>query len=184
MELMNTPVGEKVAQVADDLIVRNMDFPGADAIADRLAAANPLSQIDEKSEVPPQAQMMIKGLQQKLEQAGKVINELQVENKYRLQLQDKKEEGATRRALMKETSDAHEREITMAQKTHDTEVYALTAQNVAEIQALAKLLTSHTDNGHKLRQMLQQFEHDSAMHDKEQKAKADESALADAGVPQ
>ena len=43
-------------QQAGDLIFRNMDFPGADIIADRLAAINPLSQIDEKSEVPPQAQ--------------------------------------------------------------------------------------------------------------------------------
>jgi hypothetical protein len=42
MELLNTPLGEKVAQSSDDLIVRNMDFPGSDAIADRLAAANTL----------------------------------------------------------------------------------------------------------------------------------------------
>jgi hypothetical protein len=34
---------------AVDLIFRNIDFPGADIVADRLAAANPLAQIDEKS---------------------------------------------------------------------------------------------------------------------------------------
>jgi hypothetical protein len=40
-------------QTAGDLIFRNMDFPGADIIADRLATLNPLSQVDEKSPVPP-----------------------------------------------------------------------------------------------------------------------------------
>ena len=53
---------------AGDLIFRNMDFPGADIIADRLAAANPLAQIDDKSEVPPQAQMMIKQGQETIQQ--------------------------------------------------------------------------------------------------------------------
>jgi hypothetical protein len=39
-------------QAAGDLVFRNMDFPGADVIADRLAAMNPMSQVDEKSEIP------------------------------------------------------------------------------------------------------------------------------------
>jgi hypothetical protein len=33
----------KLFQVAGDLVFRNMDFPGADIIADRLAALNPLA---------------------------------------------------------------------------------------------------------------------------------------------
>jgi hypothetical protein len=74
MQLLDTPLGEKVAATADDVVVREMDFPSADVIADRLAAANPLSQIDEKSDVPPQAQMQIKGLQQTVQ---KLQTELQ-----------------------------------------------------------------------------------------------------------
>jgi hypothetical protein len=66
MQLMDSPLGEKIAAVADDVIVRQMDFNGSDIVADRLAAANPLAQIDESSEIPPQAQMMIKGLQQQV----------------------------------------------------------------------------------------------------------------------
>ena len=54
--------------VAGDLVFRNMDFPGAETIADRLAAMNPLSQIDEHSEIPPQAQMMIKQGQAQVQQ--------------------------------------------------------------------------------------------------------------------
>jgi hypothetical protein len=47
----------EIFQVAGDLLFRNMDFPGADVIADRLAAMNPLAKIDEKSPIPPQVQM-------------------------------------------------------------------------------------------------------------------------------
>ena len=43
---------EEIFQAAGDLFFRNMDFPGADTIADRLAAMNPLAQIDPKSDIP------------------------------------------------------------------------------------------------------------------------------------
>jgi phosphoglycerate kinase len=73
MMLLDTPLGEKVAQVGDDLVVREMDFPGADVLADRMAAANPLSQIDEKSDIPPKVQIQIKSLQAQLQQAGTIV---------------------------------------------------------------------------------------------------------------
>ena len=59
---------EEIFQAAGDLFFRNMDFPGADVIADRLAAMNPLAQIDEKSEVPPQVQMQLAQQQQVIQQ--------------------------------------------------------------------------------------------------------------------
>jgi hypothetical protein len=177
LELLNTPLGEKIAAVGDDLIVRDMDFFGADPLADRLAAANPLAQIDDKSEIPPKVQMMIKGLQQQLQQAGQVIQQLETENKYRFKVQEIKEEGATKRALMKETNDAHERHITQAQKQHDTETYALSAQNVAEINGLVKILTSKTEHGNRLREMLMEFEHNTAMQDKQLAAKSEQSEV-------
>lgn len=185
IELLGTPLGEKVAQTSDDLVVRQMDFQGSDQIADRMAAANPLAQIDESSEVPPQVQMQIKGLQQQLQQAGQVIQQLQVEQKYKLGLEKMKQEGATKRTLMQETGkvhaveidaagEAHEREITQAQKLHDTEVYALSAQNVAEINALAKILTSKTEHGNRMREMIKEFEHNSQLQDVELAAKSQE----------
>ena len=72
-EMLGTPLGEKIAAVADDVIVRNLDVPGADVIADRLAAANPLAQIDEESDIPPGVQMKIKQMQAQLQQAGQQI---------------------------------------------------------------------------------------------------------------
>jgi hypothetical protein len=140
MELMRTPIGEKVAAVADDLIVRQMDFPGADTIADRLAAANPLSEVDEKSDVPPQAQMAMKAMQKQLEQAKQIIQQLEMEKKYRLDAIRMQEDGETRRKLMDTTASAHDTEQRNLSMQHSVEAKAITSQNVEEIRALTKLL--------------------------------------------
>jgi hypothetical protein len=100
---------EHLMQIAGDLIFRNMDFPGADVIADRLAAANPLAQIDmDASEVPPDVQMKLKAqagqiqqLQQQLQQAGMVI-------KSRQDVEQMRQEGETKRKLMDVTVRAHD----------------------------------------------------------------------------
>jgi hypothetical protein len=66
MPLLSKP---ELFNVAGDLVFRNMDFPGADIIADRLAASNPLAQIDEKSDIPPQVQMQLAQAKQQVMQA-------------------------------------------------------------------------------------------------------------------
>lgn len=168
-QLMGTPLGEKIAGVADDLVVRMMDVHGADAIADRLAAANPLSQIDDKSDVPPQAQMMIKGLQAKLQQAMQALQQAGVEIKFGLQKQQVHEDAETKRTLIKATADAHDTE-TRAQSTlqveraeneawmHDVALKAQTQLTVTEINAMVKLLTEHVKAKGALQQIERQAE--------------------------
>jgi hypothetical protein len=126
--------------IAGDLVFRNMDFPGADVIADRLAAMNPLAQIDEKSDIPPEIQMqlaqskqMIEQLQQQLQAAGLEINN-------RMQVAQIKEEGATKRKLMDVTARAHNTETINEAKVNQTNVKAVTEQNKSEIDALVKML--------------------------------------------
>ena len=126
--------------IAGDLVFRNMDFPGADVIADRLAAMNPLAQIDEKSDIPPEIQMqlaqskqMIEQLQQQLQAAGLEINN-------RMQVAQIKEEGATKRKLMDVTARAHNTETINEAKVNQTNVKAITEQNKSEIDALVKML--------------------------------------------
>jgi hypothetical protein len=63
-------------QSCGDLVFRNMDWPGADVIADHLAAANPLAQIDEHSDIPPQVQMQ-------LAQGKKQVEDLQQQLQWR-----------------------------------------------------------------------------------------------------
>jgi hypothetical protein len=174
-QMLDTPLGEKIANVADDIVVRQLDVPGSDVIADRLAAANPLSKIDDQSEVPPQAQMMIANLQKQLQQAQQLLQQAAQEIKLKQGIEQMKQDGETRRELMRQTSDAHEREITQAQKQHDTETFALSAQNVAEINGLVKLLTSQTEHGNRLREMVKEFEHATALQDKQLAAKSEQA---------
>ena len=155
LQLMATPLGEPVAQTSGDLVVRMMDAPGAEAVADRMAAANPLAQVDEQSDVPPQAQMMIKSLQMKVEEAGKIIQNLELEKKYRRDTEDIKQKGETQRVLMKETG-ATERAVMEGQAAlaeenaeneawmRDVAVQAQAQLSVAEINAMVKLLTTNT----------------------------------------
>jgi hypothetical protein len=100
----------QLMQIAGDLIFRNMDFPGADVIADRLAASNPLAKIDDKSDVPPQAQMMIKQLQAQLQQSQQQLQQAGLVLKHRNDLEQLKQEAETKRELMRVTGKAHDTE--------------------------------------------------------------------------
>jgi len=98
--------------IAGDLVFRNMDFPGADVIADRLAAANPLAQIDEKSDVPPQVQMQLAQAKQQVMQMQQQMQAMQVMMQQRGDIEQVKQDAETKRVLMKETNRAHEIELT------------------------------------------------------------------------
>lgn len=100
----------QLMQIAGDLIFRNMDFPGADIIADRLAASNPMAKIDDKSDVPPQAQMMIQQLQVKLQQAEQQLQQAGMVIKHRSDLEQMKQDAETKRELMRVTGKAHDTE--------------------------------------------------------------------------
>lgn len=170
LQLMGTAIGEQVAQVGADLLVRQMDFNESDVLADRLAAANPMAQIDEKSDIPPKAQIMIKGLQKQLHDAGGVIQQLQTDLKLHMSVQQIKEQGATQRELMKQTAKAHDTEEYNKSLQHSVEVKALTSQNVAEINGIVQLLVKHIDT--------KQLEQELAARNAEQVAKSEESASA------
>ena len=131
---------QELFNIAGDLVFRNMDFPGADVIADRLAALNPMAQIDEKSDIPPEIQMklvqsqkMIEELQQQLQAAGLEINN-------RMQVAQIKEEGATKRKLMDVTARAHNTETMAEVRVNDQNTRSITSQNKTEIDALVKML--------------------------------------------
>jgi len=97
--------------VAGDLIFRNMDFPGADVIADRLAAANPLAQIDDKSPVPPQVQMQLAQSKKTIEELQQQLQGMQLMLKNRSDVEQLKQDAETKRTLIKETNRAHEIEL-------------------------------------------------------------------------
>jgi hypothetical protein len=122
-----------------------MDFPGADIIADRLAAVNPLAQIDEKSDVPPQVQMQLQQNQAQMQQMQQVIQQLQLDIKHNATVKQMQEDAETKRELMRQTAKAHNTETMAEVKVNDQNTRAITSQNKIEIEAITDLLLSHMD---------------------------------------
>jgi Phage P22-like portal protein len=132
-------------QTAGDLIFRNMDFPGADIIADRLATLNPLSQIDEKSPVPPQVQMQLAQSKAQMEQMAQQLQQLQMVIKQRQDIEQVKQDSETKRELLRQTAKAHNTETMAEVKVNDQNTRAVTSQNKMEIEAIMELLLHHMD---------------------------------------
>jgi hypothetical protein len=126
--------------IAGDLVFRNMDFPGADVIADRLAAMNPLANIDEKSDIPPEIQMKLAQSQQAIEQLQQQLQAAGLEINNRMQVAQIKEEGAMKRKLMDVTARAHNTETMAEVRVNDQNTRSITSQNKTEIEALVKML--------------------------------------------
>lgn len=142
--------------VAGDLIFRNMDFPGADVIADRLAAANPLAQIDDKSPIPPQVQMQLAQSKQTIDKLQQELQAMQLMLKNRSDVEQLKQDAETKRVLIKETNRAHEIELTdqkhhrdMVLRTdtqaHDTVIKTQTQMEIERMKADLAVYLSHLD---------------------------------------
>jgi hypothetical protein len=126
--------------IAGDLVFRNMDFPGADVIADRLAAMNPMANIDQKSDIPPEIQMRLAQSQQAIEQLQQQLQAAGLEINNRAQVAQIREEGATKRKLLEVTAKAHNTETMAEVKVNDQNTRSITSQNKTEIDALVKML--------------------------------------------
>jgi len=132
-------VDPALMQQAGDLIFRNMDFPGADIIADRLAATNPMAQIDEKSPVPPQVQMQLKANQAQMQKMQQAIQQLQQIIKTRQDVEQVKQDAETKRTLIKETNRAHEMELRDAERRYDTDTRTSTTAHDTVIKTQTQL---------------------------------------------
>lgn len=160
LELIGVPVaGEMVSKTSLDVVVRSMNFPDSDLIADRLAATIPGAQIDKQSDIPPKAQIMIAGLQAQLKEANQrtLAAHLEIEAKHGLQ--KIKEDGQNQRLQAQESAETertrmeiearvHDTDTNAATKREDTHVRAVTAHDVAEISAASKLLNTHVEAEH------------------------------------
>ena len=144
-------------QTAGDLIFRNMDFPGADIIADRMATLNPLSQVDEKSPIPPQVQMQLAQSQQQMQQMQQQMQQMQMMIKQRQDIEQVKQDNETKRELMRQTAKAHDIEISnetkrrdvdakVAMKERDTDKITATQLQIEEIKGQFALLLANIDH--------------------------------------
>ena len=144
-------------QTAGDLIFRNMDFPGADIIADRMATLNPLSQVDEKSPIPPQVQMQLAQSQAQMQQMQQQMQQMQMMIKQRQDIEQVKQDNETKRELMKQTAKAHDIEMSnetkrrdvdakVAMKERDTDKITATQLQIEEIKGQFALLLANIDH--------------------------------------
>jgi hypothetical protein len=132
-------------KIAGDLVFRNMDFPGADIIADRLAAANPLANIDEKSDIPPQVQMQLAQAKEQMQMMQQQMQQMELMLKSRADVVALQQEGETKRKLMDVTSRAHNTETINEAKVNQTIMNAMVSQNKTELDSLTKMLLANMD---------------------------------------
>lgn len=171
-ELMgNGPMAAIIAKVGADIVVRMSDAEGAEQLADRLAASNPLSQVDETSEIPPAVQMQIKALQAQLQQAHQLLQQAGLELKFKTGIEQMRQEGETERAYIAAGTKLHDVEVLATTRQHDVEMRAFTAQNVEEIRGIVKLLSDKIG--------VEKLDKEIAARDAELEKKAAETTPAD-----
>lgn len=151
---------EKLMDVAGDVYFRTMDYSGADVIADRLAAANPLSQIDEQSDIPPAAQMRIKTLEKQVQDMGQQLQSAAAILKDRSDVEAAKQAGETHRTLLKESAQTERNTDDNQAWMHDVAVKSHTSLGVAEIKVVGDILTQDKDHKHDAEQFEKTAEHE------------------------
>ena len=132
-----------LVQVAGDLLVRNMDFPGADIIADRLAASNPMAQIDDKSPIPPQAQMQLKQSQATIQQLQQQIQSMQMDMKYGASVAEQQEQAITAREQMKLEAKLEDSKMRTDTQAHDTVIKTETQKEIEAMKAQLALILAN-----------------------------------------
>ena len=145
-------------EVAGDLVFRNMDWPGADIIADRLAASNPMAQIDDKSKVPPQVQMQLAMSQKQIQELTQAIQARDLMLKNRMDVEQMKQDSETKRTLMKETgraneaelreqSDRNEMQMRVEGQANDTVINSQTRLEIERMKQQIALVLAQMDKG-------------------------------------
>jgi len=129
-----------LVQVAGDLLVRNMDFPGADIIADRLAINNPLAQIDDMADIPPAIQMKLKQDQATIQQLQQQLQQMQMAIKQRQDIEGVKQEAETKRELMRQTAKAHDTEMRDNTKLQEANIKTNTQVEIEQMKAQLALI--------------------------------------------
>jgi hypothetical protein len=159
IDLMKTPLGEMAAKAGGDIILRNLDFPGASDLADRLTPMSDQGMQDKLESIPKEARGIVTSLYQSLKQAQDTIQALTMEKKARSDVAQMREAGATEREHIKAGVKVHDtemrtqttREDTLSRTQTalvDTHTRAHASIAVAEIGAAGQMLNTHVEQQH------------------------------------
>jgi hypothetical protein len=144
VELLKTELAKPISAVGADLVVRSMDFPGAEDLANRLMPTNPQGMSKAIAALPKEAQGIVQAIQQQSQQKDVVIQHLQQQVKFKTDI----EQGwmaVERDKINAELKKANDSDAT---KQADTHIRASTSLQVAEIQQAGTMLNTHVEARH------------------------------------
>lgn len=150
LDLLRTPLGEPVVKVGSDLVVRNMDWPGASDLADRLAPMTPQGLQKTIEQLPKSAQGIVTAMQQQLQQAQQHIQQIEQELKLKTAIEDKWIALEKYKVDQGTTVKAHDAALKAHTSAMDTHTDAQTRIAVAEIGATGKIIDTHVKGAHEL----------------------------------
>jgi hypothetical protein len=137
LDLLKTPLAEPIAKTGADLVVRNMDFAGADDLADRLMPLNSQGMSKAMENLPHSAKGIVQALMIQSQEQQKMIQQLQMELKYKSSIEQGWMQVEREKALGSNVT-----------KVHDTEKRSQTALDVAELKAGADIIDSRQSDRH------------------------------------
>lgn len=147
MELLGTPIGQIVAQHGADLVVRAVDAPYMQDLADRLASQTPDGLKKLMEQLPQKARSVVQQLSSQNQQLQQALQQAMQEIKQGMQKEQ-----------IKAATKMHDTETRAETSRHDTAVKSHTAIAVEEIKAGASLLNTHAEAKHHERAAEQMIE--------------------------
>jgi TolA-binding protein len=107
-----------------------------------LAAANPLAQIDDKSDVPPQVQMQLAQSQQVIQDLQQQIQAMQMDMKYRASIEEQKQAAETQRKQMDVEARMADAQLRTEVQANDTIIDSETRLEIERMKAQLALILS------------------------------------------
>jgi hypothetical protein len=162
-------MGEMISTSAADKIIRAMDFPDADSIADRLASLIPAAQAEKQlaNMTAEQLKSMVAGLQAQLAQANQKSLAAEMELEAKHGLEKLKQQGANEREHTKGTYMLQKERIQDAAWRDDVHTKAVTAHNVKELDVAGKVIVEKLKQGHEAEMADRDLAHAERESDKE-----------------
>jgi hypothetical protein len=162
-------MGEMISTSAADRVIRAMDFPDADSIADRLASLIPAAQAEKQlaNMTADQLKSMVAGLQAQLAQANQKSLAAEMELEAKHGLEKIKQEGADKREHTKGTYMLEKERIQDAAWRDDIHTKAVTAHNVKELDITGKVIVEKLKQGHEAEMADRELAHAERESDKE-----------------
>jgi hypothetical protein len=173
IDLMKTPLAEAIVKVGADLVVRNMDFAGANDLADRLMPLNDAGMKKSLENMPKEARSMVMSMYQNMQAMQAKMQELELEKKYKGQIELGWMNVEKDKIAKQSATKVHDTEVRARTAMHDTMIDSLTRKDVAEINAAGKIIDTHTLKGYDLRQAEKEMLHEADMAAKAPKAQGD-----------